>query len=184
MPFRTGLFGGSFNPVHYGHLLLADEVLDALGLDRVLFVTAPAPPHKPSVQLAPATDRHAMVELAIAGHPKFAASDVELARAGPSYTVDTLAALGIPRDEAFLISGIAAHHDSAHRAASKTQRRDLHSRAPEIPHLHRCFALRYPHLDNANSCKIEAIVCRFFRKHGLHHASGHHDLARLQALPS
>src|SRR4029453_8642184 len=99
---RTAVFGGSFNPVHYGHLLLADEVLDALGLDRVLFVTAPAPPHKPSAQLAPAADRHAMVELAIAGHPKVAASDVELSRAGPSYTVDTLAALGIPRDAAFL----------------------------------------------------------------------------------
>jgi nicotinate-nucleotide adenylyltransferase len=105
VPFRTGLFGGSFNPIHYGHLLLADEVLDALGLDRVLFVTAPAPPHKPNAQLAPAADRHAMVELAIAGHPKFAASDVELRRAGPSYTVDTLAALGIPRAEAFLIVG-------------------------------------------------------------------------------
>ena len=54
-----------------------------LGLDRVLFVTAPEPPHKPNAQLAPAADRHAMVELAVAGHPKFAASDVELRRAGP-----------------------------------------------------------------------------------------------------
>ncbi len=105
MPFRTGLFGGSFNPIHYGHLLLADEVADALELDRVLFVTAPQPPHKPNAQLAPAADRHAMVELAVAGHPKFAASDVELRRAGPSYTVDTLAALGMPRAEAFLIVG-------------------------------------------------------------------------------
>lgn len=102
---RTAVFGGSFNPIHYGHLLLADEVLDALGLDRVLFVTAPQPPHKPSAQLAPARDRHAMVELAIAGHAKFAASDLELRRAGPSYTVDTLDALAIPREDLFLIVG-------------------------------------------------------------------------------
>jgi nicotinate-nucleotide adenylyltransferase len=102
---RTAVFGGSFNPIHYGHLLLADEVLDALGLDRVLFVTAPHPPHKPNAQLAPAPDRHAMVELAVAGHPKFAASDLELRRPGPSYTVDTLDALRIPRATLFLIVG-------------------------------------------------------------------------------
>ncbi len=102
---RTAVFGGSFNPVHYGHLLLADEVLDALGLDRVLFVPAAQPPHKPNAQLAPAQDRHAMVQLAIAGHPKFAVSDLELRRPGPSYTVDTLDALRIPREELFLIVG-------------------------------------------------------------------------------
>ena len=102
---RTAVFGGSFNPIHYGHLLLADEVLEALGLDRVLFVPAPRPPHKPNAQLAPAQDRYAMVELAIAGHPKFALSDLELRRPGPSYTVDTLDALRVPREELFVIVG-------------------------------------------------------------------------------
>jgi len=102
---RTAVLGGSFNPIHYGHLLLADEVLDALGLDRVLFVPAAQPPHKPNAQLAPAQARHAMVQLAIAGHPKFAVSDLELRRSGPSYTVDTLDALRIPREELFLIVG-------------------------------------------------------------------------------
>ena len=102
---RTAVFGGSFNPIHYGHLLLADEVLDALGLDRVLFVPAAQPPHKPNAQLAPAQDRQAMVQLAIAGHPKFAVSDLELRRSGLSYTVDTLAALRISREELFLIVG-------------------------------------------------------------------------------
>jgi len=102
---RTAVFGGSFNPIHYGHLLLADEVLDALGLDRVLFVPAAMPPHKPIAQLAPPPDRYAMVELAIAGHPRFAVSDLELRRAGPSYTVDTLETLGTPREELFLIVG-------------------------------------------------------------------------------
>jgi nicotinate-nucleotide adenylyltransferase len=102
---RVAVFGGSFNPIHYGHLLLADEVLDLLGLDRVLFVPAAAPPHKPSAQLAPAADRFEMVRLAIAGHPRFAVSDLELRRTGPSYTVDTLQALAAAGDELFLVIG-------------------------------------------------------------------------------
>jgi len=102
---RTAVLGGSFNPIHYGHLLLADDVADLLGLDRVLFVPAARPPHKPNADLAPAQDRYAMVELAIAGHPKFAVSDLEFCRPGPSYTVDTLEALRIPREELFLIIG-------------------------------------------------------------------------------
>lgn len=101
----TAVFGGSFNPVHYGHLLLADEVLEALGLDRILFVPAALPPHKPPGRLAPAADRYEMVRLATAGHPKFEVSDLELRRAGPSYTVDTLAELRIPRPDLFLLVG-------------------------------------------------------------------------------
>jgi nicotinate-nucleotide adenylyltransferase len=102
---RVGVLGGSFNPIHYGHLLLADEVLEALGLDRLLFVPAAAPPHKPATQLAPAADRCEMVRLAIAGHPKFAVSDLELRRPGPSYTVDTLEALAAGGDELFYVLG-------------------------------------------------------------------------------
>lgn len=102
---RTAILGGSFNPVHHGHLLLASDVLEALGLDRVLFVPAAIPPHKSGVDLAPAADRYAMVELATATDPRFAVSDVELSRSGPSYTVDTLAVLGLPRAELFLVVG-------------------------------------------------------------------------------
>lgn len=102
---RTAVLGGSFNPIHYGHLLLADDVAERLELDRVLFVPAARPPHKPNADLAPAADRYAMVELAVAGHPKFLVSDVEFRRSGPSYTVDTLEALRIPREELFLIIG-------------------------------------------------------------------------------
>jgi nicotinate-nucleotide adenylyltransferase len=102
---RVAVFGGSFNPIHYGHLLLADEVLELLGLDRVLFVPAASPPHKPATQLAPAADRFEMVRLAIAGHPRFAVSDLELRRTGPSYTVDTLQALTTGDDELFLVIG-------------------------------------------------------------------------------
>jgi nicotinate-nucleotide adenylyltransferase len=102
---RVAVFGGSFNPIHYGHLLLADEVLERLGLDRVLFVPAATPPHKPVAQLAPAADRFEMVRLAIDGHPRFGASDVELRRAGPSYTVDTLQELAAGGDALFLVIG-------------------------------------------------------------------------------
>jgi nicotinate-nucleotide adenylyltransferase len=102
---RTAIFGGSFNPIHYGHLLLADEVLEQLALDRVLFVPAGAPPHKAPTTLAPAADRRAMVELATAGHPRFSVSDIELSRPGPSYTVDTLEALASGVDELFLVVG-------------------------------------------------------------------------------
>ena len=102
---RVAVFGGSFNPIHYGHLLLADEVLELLGLDRVLFVPAASPPHKPAAQLAPAPDRFEMVRLAIAGHPRFAVSDIELRRTGPSYTVDTLQVLAAGGDELLLVIG-------------------------------------------------------------------------------
>lgn len=102
---RTGVFGGSFNPVHYGHLLLADEVLEQLRLDRILFVPASSPPHKPAAALAPAADRYAMVKLATVGHPRFEVSDLELRRPGPSYTVDTLEALRAAGDELFLLLG-------------------------------------------------------------------------------
>src|SRR5439155_6764636 len=102
---RTGVFGGSFNPIHYGHLLLADEVQERLALDRVLFVPAAVPPHKPGRDLAPAADRYRMVELAVGRHPGFVVSDVELARRGVSYTVDTLAALSAPNEELVLLLG-------------------------------------------------------------------------------
>ena len=102
---RTAVLGGSFNPIHHGHLLLAADVLESLGLDRVLFVPAAIPPHKSAVDLASAADRYAMVLLATASHPRFAVSDIELRRGGPSYTVDTLAELGLPRAEVFLIVG-------------------------------------------------------------------------------
>ena len=102
---RVAVFGGSFNPVHYGHLLLADEIVELVAVDRVLFVPAAQPPHKPAAHLAPAADRFAMVGLAIAGHEHLAVSDVELRRAGPSYTVDTLEELRRAGDELFLVVG-------------------------------------------------------------------------------
>ena len=102
---RTAVFGGSFNPIHFGHLLLADDLLEILALDRVLFVPAKHPPHKDPTRLAPPEDRLAMVRLATDGHRGFEVSDLELARPGPSFTVDTLATLARPGLTLFLVVG-------------------------------------------------------------------------------
>ena len=87
---RLGLLGGSFNPVHNGHLAIACQARDILSLDRILFIPTGLPPHKPGETLAPAKDRYEMVCLAIASDPTFAVSDVEISRPGKSYTVDTI----------------------------------------------------------------------------------------------
>jgi nicotinate-nucleotide adenylyltransferase len=90
---RIALFGGSFNPVHAGHLAIAEAARKALRLDRVLFIPCRLPPHKSSSELAPARDRVAMLRLAIRGRPRFRVSCVELRRPGPSYTIRTVEAL-------------------------------------------------------------------------------------------
>lgn len=87
---RLGLFGGSFDPVHVGHLHVARAAREACGLERVVFVPAARPPHKPERVLAGGGERVAMVELAIAGHPQYSTSPLELERTGPSYSVDTV----------------------------------------------------------------------------------------------
>ena len=89
-PLRLGLLGGSFNPVHDGHLAIARQTREALGLDQVLFIPTSQPPHKPNNSLAPAQDRYEMVHIAIASNPTFAISDVEIRRPGKSYTIDTV----------------------------------------------------------------------------------------------
>jgi nicotinate-nucleotide adenylyltransferase len=88
-----GVFGGTFDPIHVAHLAVAEVARDVLGLERVLFIPAGEPPHKLDRPISPAADRLAMVELAIADNPAFAASRMEIERPGPSYTVDTLVAL-------------------------------------------------------------------------------------------
>jgi len=90
---RLGVFGGTFDPLHVGHLVLAEQAREQLQLDEVLFVPAAAPPHKLGREMSAPRMRQEMVELAVAGHPQFAVSDLELRRTGPSYTIDTLRAL-------------------------------------------------------------------------------------------
>ncbi len=88
-----GIFGGTFDPIHVAHLAVAEAALDDLGLASVTFIPAGEPPHKRDRTISPAEHRFAMVQAAVADNPGFRVSRVEMDRAGPSYTVDTLAAL-------------------------------------------------------------------------------------------
>ena len=90
VPGSLGVFGGTFDPVHLAHLAVAQEAAEALGLERVDFIPAGEPPHKPGRTITPGEQRLAMLELAVAGNGRFAVDRRELDRVGPSYTVDTL----------------------------------------------------------------------------------------------
>jgi len=85
----VGLFGGTFDPIHIGHLRSAQEVREAFHLDRLLFIPAAVPPHKPATPIAEAGDRMQMLRLAIDGNPFFEVSDVEIRRPGKSYSIET-----------------------------------------------------------------------------------------------
>jgi nicotinate-nucleotide adenylyltransferase len=87
---KLGLFGGTFDPPHIGHRIVAQDVLAAVGLDRVVFIPAARPPHTSRPDMAPPELRLAMLRAAIAGDDRFDVDDLELHRTGPSYTVDTL----------------------------------------------------------------------------------------------
>lgn len=104
---RTGLLGGSFNPVHNAHLRIAGEARDACRLDRVVFIPAADPPHKPLAGNVSFEHRAAMVALAIAGQPGFELSAIEAERSGKSYSIDTIRAFRErhPDDELFFIIG-------------------------------------------------------------------------------
>lgn len=126
VPRRIGVYGGTFNPVHFGHLALAEQVRETLGLERVLFVPSNLPPHKGG-RLPSGAERLALVRLAIRGNPAFRATDLEVRRAGRSYTIDTLHALatqfGASAELVFLIGmdafeEIATWHEADRLAAA------------------------------------------------------------------
>ena len=104
---RIGVFGGSFDPVHLGHLIAAECCREQARLDRVIFMPAAVPPHKQDRRLTSAGDRVEMLRLAVGGHEAFAVSTLEIDRGGVSFTVDTLAQLREmhPADELFLLLG-------------------------------------------------------------------------------
>jgi len=105
---NIAVLGGTFDPVHNGHLIVAEEAMCRLNLARVLFIPAGQPRLKDAAPLASAEDRLNMVRLAIAGNPGYGLSDIELGRPGPSYTVDTIAELkarDYPADELYFIIG-------------------------------------------------------------------------------
>lgn len=95
---KVGLFGGTFNPIHLGHLRSAAHVRAAFGLDRIAFIPSATPPHKPAADLASARHRYDMVALAVADEPAFVVSRIELDRGGPSFSVDTLRAFRADRN--------------------------------------------------------------------------------------
>jgi nicotinate-nucleotide adenylyltransferase len=94
---RIGVFGGTFDPVHIGHLIMAQDALDAFALDQVLWVPSSISPHKRHAEVATPEHRLAMLGKAVAGHPAFAVSDLEVRRAGVSFTVDTMRQLQLER---------------------------------------------------------------------------------------
>ena len=87
---KIGILGGTFDPIHTGHLVLADELREKLKLERVIFIPSASPPHKTEHQLSSATHRFEMTKLALKGNSHFSVSDIELKREGLSYTVETL----------------------------------------------------------------------------------------------
>ena len=111
---KIGLFGGTFDPIHWGHLRSAEEVREAFSLDRVFFVPASNPPHKRRKPGTSARDRFEMVRLAIARNPGFDLSDVELSRRGKSYSIDTIryfARRESPKNSLYFILGLDAFRE-------------------------------------------------------------------------
>ena len=169
MTMRVGVFGGTFDPIHDGHLVAANESAWILGLDRVLFLPAGNPPHKQGETVTTAEDRVAMVRLALADNPRFELCTLELERTGPSYTVDTLRELHRrePGIEPYFIVGMdsladlpswhdpggilkLAHLVAVHRAGwDIIDVNDLNKRVPGA--MGRVTILRIPGLDIASS---------------------------------
>ena len=104
---KTGILGGTFNPIHLGHLILAEEAREKMGLDRIIFMPAYLPPHKDTLDVAAASDRYKMVKLAIKDNKHFSVSDMEIKRDGRSYTIDTIREFRrkFPSDEIYFITG-------------------------------------------------------------------------------
>lgn len=107
---RLGIMGGTFDPIHHGHLVAASEVADLFSLDRVLFVPTGQPWQKKNRTVTPAEDRYLMTTIATASNPRFSVSRVDIDRGGPTYTVDTLHDLHerYPHAELFFITGADA----------------------------------------------------------------------------
>ena len=108
---RTGVMGGTFNPVHHGHLVAASEVAHIFALDEVIFVPTGQPYQKDNRKVSPAEDRYLMTVIATASNPRFSVSRADIDRPGPTYTIDTLRELGAqagPDHELFFITGADA----------------------------------------------------------------------------
>jgi nicotinate-nucleotide adenylyltransferase len=111
---RLAVIGGTFNPIHYGHLRAAEEVRESLGVDKILFIPASTPPHKTGEPGVPPAARLEMVRLAVEDNPGFEVSDIEIKRGGRSYTIDTVRSLkseGTVSLKVFLVIGSDSFND-------------------------------------------------------------------------
>jgi len=104
---KIGILGGTFNPIHVGHLILAEEVREKLFLDKIIFMPAYLPPHKNNSHIIEARYRFEMIQAAIRENPYLSVSDIEINRQGRSYTIDTIVELKklYPADELYFITG-------------------------------------------------------------------------------
>jgi nicotinate-nucleotide adenylyltransferase len=110
---RLGLYGGSFDPIHHGHLILARQALEDLPLDRVIFIPAAESPFKSNHAGASAADRLAMVQLAVQGEPAFSVDPLEMEREAPSYTIDTARTYKTQHPDDFLFFLVGEDHVAA-----------------------------------------------------------------------
>ena len=108
MTQRLGILGGTFNPIHFGHLAAAEEVRDRLKLEKIIFIPSFLPPHKIDEDIPAAVQRQEMVRLAIRGNTHFIVSDMEIRRGGRSYTIDTIEAMrqAHPGSELYFLTGL------------------------------------------------------------------------------
>ena len=104
---KIGILGGTFNPIHIGHLIMAEEIREKIGLDKIIFVPTYLPPHKNNTDIAPAWDRYRMIKLAIKRNPFFLVSDFEIKKDGLSYTIDTIKEFKkvYPKDDLYFLIG-------------------------------------------------------------------------------
>jgi len=101
---KIGILGGTFDPIHFGHLIMGEECRDFFQLEKIIFIPAKIPPHKTSVHISPETQRLELVQLAIKNDPAFEVNDLELKRPGPSYSIDSIEELNSQGD-IYLIIG-------------------------------------------------------------------------------
>ncbi len=141
MKRRLGILGGTFDPVHLGHLRAAEEAIDLLDLDRVLFVPSADPPHKPGCELSAFEHRLRILQLSISKNPRFGISEIERGFAGKSYTVNSLRGLNeeFPGSELFFLIGLDAFLEV-----------DTWYKFREIFHLARMVILRRPGFGEAD----------------------------------
>ena len=157
---RIGILGGTFDPVHRGHLAIAENVMKTVGLDRILFIPSGQPPHKKSRGILASSHRLAMVRLAVQGHPGLEASDLEVARRGKSYTIETIKALAkiYPRGTRFyLILGLDAFLDFCSWRQEKKLRSRCHIIVVSRPGSRFLNLLRLPFLKSIDPEPLKAL---------------------------